>query len=109
MLYSIEEREKKAFLKCRKCPYEEEIGKENPIVYEHNLEQDTSVQLSVNPYLKNDPTLPRFTNMTCINATCPTRGKESDIVGVKVDPRNVIWMYQCAVCNAQWKQASRGP
>ena len=111
-LYEIVEREsegrKAAFLKCRSCPYEEPISKENPVVYEHDLKQDTSVQYSINPYLKYDSTLPRFKTMVCPNHTCPTRGKESDIVGIKLDPVNVVWMYQCAVCDEQWKQSARG-
>lgn len=107
MLYSIEEREKQAFLKCRSCPYEEPITKENPVVYDHDIQQDTSVQYSINPYLKYDPTLPRFTNMVCPNETCQTRGKESNVVGIKLDPVNVLWLYQCAVCNATWKQLAR--
>lgn len=105
-LYSIEERDKKAFLKCRSCPYEEEVAS---VVYEHDLQQDTSIQYSINPYLKHDPTLPRFTNMTCLNKSCPTRGKDSNIVGIKLDPVNVLWMYQCAVCDTTWKQYARGP
>jgi len=108
-LYSIEERAvegtRKAYLKCRSCTYEEEIG---TVVYEHDLQQDTSVQHSINPYLKYDPTLPRFKTMTCPNAACPTRGKESNIVGIKLDPVNVSWFYQCAVCSATWKQFARG-
>ena len=96
-----------ATYKCRACPYEEPISKENPVVYEHDLQQDTSIQYSINPYLKYDPTLPRFTNMVCPNATCTTRGKESDIVGIKLDPVNVVWMYQCAACGTTWKQAAR--
>ena len=106
-LYEIIERDNKAFLKCRSCPYEEEVTKENPVVYEHDLQQDTSVQYSINPYLKYDPTLPRFKTMTCLNPACTTRGKESDIVGVKLDSVNVTWMYQCAVCDAMWKQNAR--
>lgn len=109
MLYSIEEREKKAYLKCRSCPYEEEVTKENPVVYEHDLQQDTSIQYSINPYLKYDPTLPRFKNMVCPNKTCPTQGKESDIVGIKLDAVNVVWFYQCSVCETTWKQLARGP
>jgi len=108
MLYSIEEREKKAFLKCRSCPYEEEITKENPIVYDHDLQQDTSVQYSINPYLKYDPTLPRFTTMVCPNNLCPTQKGPSDIVGIKLDSVNVVWMYQCAACDSTWKQYARG-
>lgn len=108
MLYSIEERDGQAFLKCRSCSEEEPVTKENPIVYEHDLQQDTSVQYSLNPYLKHDPTLPRFTNMVCPNTTCPTRGQASNIVGIKLDPVHVVWMYQCAVCSATWKQSARG-
>ena len=108
MLYSIEEKDTTAVLKCRSCPYEEPITKENPVVYEHDLQQDTSIQHSINPYLKDDPTLPRFTTMICPNDTCPTRGKDSDIVGIKLDPVNVAWFYQCAVCDTTWKQLARG-
>jgi DNA-directed RNA polymerase subunit M/transcription elongation factor TFIIS len=107
-LYSIEERDKKAYLLCRSCSYEEEVTKANPVVYEHDIQQDTSVQHSINPYLKYDPTLPRFANMVCRNEDCPTRGRDSDIVGIKLDPVNVSWMYQCAVCNTTWKQHARG-
>lgn len=109
MLYSIEERDSKAFLKCRSCPYEEEITKENAVVYEHDLHEDTSVQYSINPYLKYDPTLPTFTNMVCLNTECPTRGKDSNIKGIKLDPVNVAWLYQCVVCDKTWKQFARGP
>lgn len=107
MLYNIEERDKIAYFKCRSCAYEEVI-KENPIVYEHDLQQDTSVQYSINPYIKHDPTLPRFTTMVCPNKTCPTRGGESDIVGIKLDSVNVAWLYQCAACGVTWKQLARG-
>jgi DNA-directed RNA polymerase subunit M/transcription elongation factor TFIIS len=107
MLYSIEERERVAFLKCRSCPYEEPITKENPVVYDHDLRQDTSVQYTLNKYLKYDPTLPRFTNLVCPNKECTTRGGESDIVGIKLDSATVLWFYQCAVCDTTWKQLAR--
>ncbi len=108
-LYEIVQQEKKAFRKCRSCPYEEEITKQNPVVYEHDLQQDKATQYSINPYLKYDPTLPRFKNLVCPNESCSTRGKESDIVGLKLDESNVMWMYMCRVCDVQWKQLARGP
>jgi hypothetical protein len=46
--------------------------------------------------------------MVCPNASCSTRGGESNIVGIKLDPINVAWFYQCAVCSATWKQFARG-
>ena len=105
-LYHIEERDHKAYLKCRSCPYEEEVA---AVVYEHDLQQDTSIQYSINPFTKYEATLPRFTNMVCPNKTCPTQNKESDIVGIKLDAVNVLWLYQCAVCETTWKQLARGP
>jgi DNA-directed RNA polymerase subunit M/transcription elongation factor TFIIS len=108
-LYFIEERDKVAVIKCRSCPYEREISKANPVVYEHDLHPDTSTQYSINPYLKHAPDLPRFTNLTCPNGECPTRGKDSNIVGMKIDQVNVAWLYQCAVCDTTWKQFARGP
>jgi hypothetical protein len=104
MLYTLEEGEGTVLLKCRNCTYSEPAP---ALLYEHNLREDTTARLVVNPYLAQDPTLPRFKTIQCPNAECPSRGKESDIVGVKLDAINVVWMYQCAVCSTSWKQASR--
>ena len=105
MLYMIEESESGSIkLKCRKCPYFEDAP---ALLYEHDLREDTSTLLATNPYLTQDPTLPRFNTIQCPNDSCSSRGKESDIVGVKIDKVNVVWMYQCAVCSTSWKQASR--
>ena len=110
-LFDTVEREvdgkRKAFRKCRSCPYEEEVSKENPIVYDHSLQQDTSTQYSINPYIEYDPTLPTFTTMLCPNTKCPTRGRESSIKGIKLDAETVMWYYRCTVCKETWKQLAR--
>ena len=107
-LFDTVEREvdgkRKAFQKCRSCPYEEEVS---TTVYDHSLLQDTSTQYSINPYIEYDPTLPTFTTMTCPNETCPTRGKESSIKGIKLDAESVMWYYRCTVCKETWKQLAR--
>jgi DNA-directed RNA polymerase subunit M/transcription elongation factor TFIIS len=112
MMYAIDEDvvdgTKTAVLTCRKCEYKEPITKNQPVVYEHSLKDDTSTRMAVNPYLKYDPTLPRFKEIVCPNVDCPSRkGKTPDVVGVKVDAVNLVWMYQCANCDYTWKQASR--
>jgi len=112
MLYSIDEDtdgdKKFAVLNCRKCDYKESVTRENPVVYEHILREDKSAKLAVNPYLKHDPTLPRFTEIVCPNAECSSkRGSKPDVVGVKVDSVHVVWMYQCANCDTTWKQGAR--
>lgn len=113
MLYSIDEDTSKdgtkfAVLNCRKCEYKETIDREHPVVYEHSLREDKSVRLAVNPYLKHDPTLPHFTQLVCPNTECPTkRGAQPDVVGVKIDAKNLVWMYQCVNCDYSWKQNAR--
>lgn len=108
VLYSIDEENGHAILSCRKCDFKEEVSRDNSIVYEHILKEDSSVKLVMNPYLKYDPTLPRFTEIDCPNKECSTKkGSKNDIVGVKIDKQNLIWMYQCAVCDTTWKQNSQ--
>lgn len=105
MLYAISDSDAGAFHQCRKCTYREVITKENPLVYEHSLKEDTTAKLILNPYLKQDPTLPRFKTIQCPNEDCASKkGSQSDVVGVKIDATNVIWMYQCALCDTTWKQ-----
>jgi DNA-directed RNA polymerase subunit M/transcription elongation factor TFIIS len=100
MLYVIDTDGLPAF-KCRKCEYAEVITQDNPVVYERNLKEDTAGRFVVNPYLGQDPTLPHFNTIVCPN------GHSDDVVGVKVDVENVVWMYQCGVCKLSWKQSSR--
>ena len=111
-LYDMVEKDAMMVMKCRDpaCTYEEPVTKENPIVYERTFVQDTSVQLSINKNLKYDSRLPKFDTMVCFNQACPTRapGEKSDIVGVKLDAVKVAWMYQCRVCDTQWKQSAKG-
>ena len=111
-LYDMVEKEGGMVMKCRDpaCPYEESVTKENPIVYDHTFTKDTSIQLSINKNLKYDSRLPSFDTMNCFNDRCPTRapGEKSQIVGVKLDAVNVAWMYQCKVCDTQWKQNAKG-
>ena len=113
MLYGIEEDvvdgEKTAVLACRKCEFKEALTRENPVVYEHILKQDTSNALILNPYLKYDPTLEHLTNVVCPNNLCPTKSAKvtADVVAVELNEKKCVWMYQCANCDYAWKQSAR--
>lgn len=112
MLYGIDEKEidgkKMAVLSCIKCDYVEPIGKDNPVVYEHVLKKSTSTSISMNPYLKHDPTLIHLDIMKCRNDECSSRsGKAWDVVAVKTDEMKLVWMYQCVNCGETWEQSSR--
>lgn len=112
MLFGIDEETvegtKTAVLSCRKCEYKEPVSSENPLVYEHVLREDRTAQLALNPYLKHDPTLIHLDNIQCPSEDCPSRGKgvKPDVVAVKINEKNLIWMYQCVHCDATWKQSS---
>ena len=113
MLYGIDEATidgtKTAVLSCRKCEYTEPLDTNNPVVYEHVLREDKTTRLAINPYLKNDPTLEHLSNIVCPNATCPSRSGNAkpDVVPVKLNDKNLVWMYQCVNCDTTWKQNSR--
>lgn len=112
MLYGIDEKEidgkKMAVLSCIKCDYVEPIDGDSPIVYEHVLKKGTAVSMSMNPYLRHDPTLIHLDNIKCRNDDCPSRsGKTWDVVAVKTSESKLIWMYQCTNCGETWEQSSR--
>ena len=112
MLYGIDEEvvdsKKTAVLTCRKCDYKEPITAKNPIVYEHVLKEDKTAKLIHNPYLKNDPTLDHLSNIVCPNTKCPSKSSANpDVVAVKINEKNLVWLYQCTNCNETWKQSSR--
>jgi DNA-directed RNA polymerase subunit M/transcription elongation factor TFIIS len=113
MLFGIDEDtingNKVAILTCRKCEYKEPVDSENPMVYEHVLREDRTSRLVLNPNLKNDPTLDHLSNIVCPNASCKSRTSKvtPDVVPVKINEKNLIWMYQCVNCDTTWKQASR--
>jgi len=113
MLFGIDEDvvdgTKTAVLTCRKCEFKEPITNTNSMVYEHVLREDKTARLVLNPNLKNDPTLNHLSNIMCPNERCPAnlKLKDPDVVPVKINEKDLIWLYQCVNCEATWKQASR--
>ena len=110
MLYALDEETidgvKSAVLSCRKCEYKKAI--DHAIIYDHQLREDKSVRLVMNPYLKNDQTLDHLSNVTCPNKECPSRlgAANPDVVAVEIDSKQLVWMYQCVNCDETWKQSA---
>ena len=93
---------------CSRCGYTNPIDKKNPLVYEHILREDKTTRLSMNPNIKHDLTLPHFDNIACSNEVCPSKsGEKWNVVGMKIDEKRLIWLYQCCNCDLMWKQPSR--
>lgn len=93
---------------CSRCGYTNPIDKKNPLVYEHILREDKTTRLSMNPNIKHDLTLPHFDTIACSNEDCPSKsGEKWNVVGMKIDEKRLIWLYQCCNCDRMWKQPSR--
>ena len=70
-----------------------------------NARTDVSNMLTVNKYLKYDPTLPRATEMLCPNRDCASNGAKSnerEILCMCTDARNMQYTYMCATCDTAW-------
>lgn len=60
---------------CKQCGYAEEYYNDinDCCIYTHQLEKNHSVhEISINKYITKDPTLPRLTNLKCVNKSCLT-------------------------------------
>lgn len=67
---------------CRNCGYKS-LNENNCCVYNHNFEMDAANNTYNNlnnKYLIKDPTLPRLSNIDCINNNCLTRTPNSILV-----------------------------
>ena len=96
---------KTAILSCRKCEYKEPA---KGLIYEHNLREDKSMRLVMNKFMKHDPTLDHLDNVICPNSDCPSNigAASPDVVPVEVDPKHLVFMYQCTNCTTTWKQSA---
>ena len=86
---------------CKQCSFSEEYYNDikDCCIYNHKIENDHSVQdISINNYITKDPTLPRLTNLKCVNDKCLTNTYIPNSILVygiyntsdKFDPENFI-------------------
>lgn len=61
----------------------------------------------LNPYVKDDPTLPRiYGTMKCPNVSCVCnldKDVESEIIYMRYDNENMKYLYLCVHCDTSWK------
>ena len=58
-----------------------------------------------NPYILNDPTLPKLKTMKCVNPDCETNheGAEPEVIYIKYNHLNLKYLYICTKCKTSWK------
>ena len=91
---------------CKNCNYHTKFTHENTIVFKKNYGDTYQVENKIqNEYLIYDPTLPRISNIDCINTTCISNTDESvkkEIIFIKFDEDNMKYLYLCKHCKASW-------
>ncbi len=74
-----------------------------------DIQNQKNKQSFMNEFTRSDPTMPHLHNVKCPNADCQSNKPASDpatpakdIIYVKTDVKNLLFEYQCQVCNKQW-------
>jgi len=104
----VEGEEQNLFRVCRSCGYKEEDVKGGLVmettVREHATE---GYKILLNEYTRQDPRLPRLKTIPCPEPACDSNhGKApSDVIYIKHDAVNMLYMYICDVCGFTWRSA----
>ena len=91
---------------CRVCGNTNSTTKIDKHIYSNQYVNDDIInQYLNNPYLLDDPTLPRLKNLKCPNNNCPTilNDEDSDVIFIKYNYLNMKYLYICTKCNTSWK------
>ena len=92
---------------CRSCGNEDtNLTKDNICVLDTTINQtkDRYMQI-INPYTKNDPTLPRINSIKCPNQSCKSNTDASlrEVIYIRYDDADMKYIYMCTFCDTIWK------
>ena len=92
---------------CRNCGNEDtELTKNNICVSKSQLKRsEQKYNHIINEYTKLDPTLPRINTIRCPNSECTSNhdGGEREVIYIRYDDTNKLYIYLCAKCDTAWK------
>ena len=94
---------------CRNCGHREEDTK-GGLVMEMMVQERSAegYKILLNEFTRQDPRLPHIRkNIKCPEPKCDSNhGKvEPDIIYIKYDPVNMLYLYICDICGFQWRSA----
>lgn len=106
-MYYMKRTEKNLIYYCKHCNYEDTklIEAKNMKVFEYSKE-DSVGHVNINEYTRYDPTLPHVKTIKCPNLECESnkiKEVQQDVIYIRVDDRNMKYMYLCYHCNSSWK------
>jgi predicted NAD-dependent protein-ADP-ribosyltransferase YbiA (DUF1768 family)/DNA-directed RNA polymerase subunit M/transcription elongation factor TFIIS len=92
---------------CRNCGYKEEDDKGGLVMEMSIQEQSTEgYKILLNEFTRQDPRLPHIRKtIKCPDPACKSNHgeTESDVIYIKHDPVNMLYLYICDVCGYQWR------
>lgn len=96
---------------CRKCGYKEQ-DTTGGLVMEMMIQEDSAegYKVLLNEFTRKDPRLPHIRkNITCPNLVCDSNkgGKDPDVIYIKYDLVNMMYLYICDICGEKWHTRSR--
>ena len=94
------------YRRCHNCGYKE-VDTKGGLISEILVQERSteSYKILLNEYTRRDPRLPHIRNvMKCPSETCQSNvgGAESDIIYMKYDNVNLMYLYICDVCGYKW-------
>lgn len=93
------------YRECKNCSYKEQDNK-GGLISEILIQERAAegYKILLNEFTRRDPRLPHIRAiMKCPDPTCESNhGKESDIIYIKYDAVNLLYLYICDVCGYQW-------
>ena len=99
------------FRVCRKCGHKEKDTK-GGLVMEMMIQQQSAegYKILLNEFTRTDPRLPHIRkNITCPNVGCDSNkgGKDPDVIYIKYDAVNLLYLYICDICGEKWHSRER--
>jgi len=93
---------------CRFCKNVDTLATTEGIsvIKELYRQDDNKGTQLINEYTKMDPTLPRLHNLKCPNTECNTNesdGKQAEIIYIRINDKDLKYMYLCNTCDFTWK------
>jgi hypothetical protein len=90
---------------CNNCSYKKEDAK-GGLISEILIQERAAegYKILLNEFTRTDPRLPHIRGvMKCPDPACESNhGKDSDIIYIKYDAVNLLYLYICDVCGYQW-------
>jgi len=92
---------------CRNCGFRQEDEK-GGLVTELLVQEKAAegYKILLNEFTRRDPRLPHIKgDIKCPDPGCESNhgGKESDVIYIKYDAINMLYLYICDVCGFQWR------